>query len=91
MEQELCSIWARIGMRLDFTPEEVDAILSDSTTNADRKRIVKRVFAEGRFELEGDSYIPGVIIDDFNAEHGTQYAIRAYAYSADDVDWDMSC
>ena len=90
MEQELCSIWARIGMRLDFTPEEVDTILSDSTTNADRKRVVKRVFAEGRFKLEGDSYIPGVIIDDYNAEHGTQYAVRDYAHSADDVDWDMS-
>ena len=90
MEQEMRTIWARIGMAMCLTPEEANIMLSDCTPNPERVAIVRRIFDEGRIRPEGDCYIPGCIIDDYNAEHETQYALREYAGSADDVDWDMN-
>ena len=90
MSQELRSIWGRIGMSMQFTPEEADIMLRDDTTNKERVEIMKRLFDEGRITPEGDSYIPGVCIDDYNSEYGMDYATPDDVCSADDVDWDMS-
>jgi len=61
------TIWARLGAAITMTEEEADKVLT-----GDAETLI-RILREGRFELEGDTYIPDVMIEDFNAEHGTKY------------------
>ena len=76
MDQEFRTIWARLGASIKLTPEEVNTLLSASIEPYDsRKRalIIDRALKEKRIEINGDCYVPGEVIADYNAEYGTDY------------------
>jgi len=63
-------IWMRLGISLLATEEEADAILKNEDGNT---WWVKQIIQEGRYEIEGESYIPSCSVEDYNQEHGTDY------------------
>lgn len=77
MEQKLNHVWARIGVLLSVSAEEMETLMRGNCGDA-RKTLLK-VFTEGRAEINGDSYIPTVAVDDYNNQYGT-------GYENDDVD-----
>ena len=81
MNENTSRIWGRFGITLLVTPEELDAIVKDSGPNG--RLTLVRVFAEGRAELDGESYIPGPSFEDYNWENGTHY-------DREDVDLDTA-
>ena len=79
MKKEYNHIWARIGMTLFITPEEMEKIVHASD---EKQKVLARIFAEGRALIESDSYIPGPAIEHYNETYGT-------CYEKDEVDLDM--
>lgn len=71
-------LWCRIGAVLALTPEE-EAVIFGSDPDA-IAQTVKNVFAEGRFRLEGNSYVPAPCVEDFNEEYGTEYPEKDIDY-----------
>lgn len=61
-------IWMRLGISLLATEAEAELILKDGCLWC-----AKNLIREGRYEIEGDSYIPSRSVDDYNREHGTDY------------------
>ena len=45
------------------------------------RAIIRRAFDEGRFELDGDTYIPEITVEEYNAKHGTEYEVGEYECS----------
>ena len=76
----LKEIWMRLGVTLHLTDDEVNAILSwgDESGNA-----VKNVIAAGRFDVNGDSYIPADCVEDFDDENGTSF------HTGDDIGFEL--
>lgn len=72
------NIWARVGMILKLTDEEIDAIFSESSKSG---AIVRNAIAEGRYCLDGDSYIPESAVEDFNCTYDTEYECGDYDIS----------
>lgn len=70
---ELKKVWARAGVIFGLTSEEADIVLACNGSSDDIAQIMRKVVKEGRFELNGDSYIPADCISQFNAEYGTDY------------------
>lgn len=80
-KQNRNKVWARIGVYLSVTPEEMETLIRG---NCDENReIMARLFLDGRVALEGDSYIPAVSIDDYNKAYGTAYESDDYDLNAD--------
>lgn len=71
-EQEQRTIWLRLGVCLKATPQEIDTLLADEST--DCEKILWKAFREGRMEPGGDTYIPAESVEDYNSEYGTEYA-----------------
>ena len=42
--------------------------------------IIRRAFDEGRFALDGETYIPEGVVEEYNALHGTAYEACDYDY-----------
>lgn len=65
-------LWMRLGVTFPITAEEEAAIFcgDDDIVAATLRKII----AEGRFVPDGDSYIPGPAVENFNREYGTDYA-----------------
>lgn len=63
-------IWMRLGISLLATEEEADAILKNEDGNT---WWVRQIIQEGRYEIDGESYIPSCSVEDYNREHGTDY------------------
>lgn len=51
------TIWARLGVTLYVTKEQYDTILGDDHDKAEAE--FESAINEGRYEPDGDSYIPG--------------------------------
>lgn len=67
----MARLWIRLGCFVELTADDEAAIFcgdEDSATDA-----LKRIVADGRFEFDGDSYIPKEAIERFNASYGTDY------------------
>lgn len=64
-------LWARIGMSFSVTPHEMEQIICG--TEAEKEQTLFRLFSEGRVRLDGDSYIPGISLHEYNLAHGTQF------------------
>lgn len=64
-------LWMRLGVTMPITAEEEAAIFcgDDKTSEA----ALRKIIAEGRFVPDGDSYIPGPAIENFNRDYGTNY------------------
>lgn len=73
-------LWMRVGMSLNITEEEEKIIFSeDGVAGAET---IKKIIAEGRAELDGDTYSPGGAVEDYNKQYGT-------SYEEDDIGWDL--
>ena len=73
-------LWMRVGMTLEITEEEEKIIFSGNSTEG--REVIKKVFAEGRFKLDGETYSPGSAVEDFNEQYGTHY-------EEEDIGWDI--
>ena len=64
-------LWMRLGVTLRVTDDEADAILGEDKHNS--TLTLRGVLRAGRFEPDGESYIPGESIKSYNHAHGTEY------------------
>jgi hypothetical protein len=64
-------LWMRLGVTLNITDDEADAIMGEDKHNS--TLTLRSVLRAGRFEPDGDSYIPGESIESYNHVHGTEY------------------
>lgn len=71
MKQDLRNLWARLGVSIQATPAEIDTLMSG--TPKSKEATLSKIFSEGRIRIEGDSYIPGNVIFEYNLKHGTNY------------------
>lgn len=71
MKQDLRNIWARLGVSIQATPAEIDALMSG--TPKSKESTLSKIFSEGRIRIEGDSYIPGDVILSYDLKNGTHY------------------
>ena len=65
-------LWLRLGVGLQITEAEEKIILS-SDSDVEIAETVRKIVAEGRFALDGDSYIPDSSVESFNEIYGTDY------------------
>lgn len=61
------SIWMRLGVSVFGSAEEIDNVL-----NEEHLQLIK-LLREGRFEINGDTYIPDTSVDEYNQTNGTHY------------------
>lgn len=80
MNESMGNIWGRFGFSLQITPGEMEAIVCGSTE--EKRQAIRKIFADGRATIDGESYIPGHIIEKYNEQHRTYY-------DRDDVDLEM--
>lgn len=64
-------LWMRLGVMLKVEESEAEAILAGEQTQA--QDALKIVLADGRFQPDGDSYIPGESVVSYNHAYGTNY------------------
>ena len=66
-------IWLRVGGYIYATREELDQLFNEYRKGQDAlmEKIIKRSFIP-----EGDTYIPDIVVEEFNKEHGTHYDDR---------------
>lgn len=62
-------IWMRIGVSIDMFESEEGKIFGEDREAA--AEAVRKIVADGRFLLDGDSYIPETAVEDFNKRYGT--------------------
>ena len=77
MEQEQRTIWMRVGMSYTGTKEEIEKILSGNAMPN-----LERALKNGKASVEGETYIPAFVLEDYNAEEGTDFPEH-------DIDWYM--
>lgn len=65
------NLWIRLGAMLRITVEEEAAIFCGDPAQA--YATLKRSLSEGRYDFDGESYIPEVSIEDFNRKYRTNY------------------
>lgn len=66
-------LWARLGVTMSLTDAECEDILGDECDAGRVAQILHAVVTEGRFRLDGDSYIPSQSVALFNDEYDTDY------------------
>jgi len=69
-------VWMRVGISLDCTAEEAEAIMSGEGAD-----LISEMVYEGRFSLDGDAYVPDSVVEEYDAAYGTNYG----AYGADEI------
>lgn len=67
------NIWARAGVSFSLTNDEANIVLGCNGNSEAIAQIMRNVVNEGRFNFEGDSYIPADCISEFNRTHGTAF------------------
>ncbi len=65
------TLWARLGVALEITNTEEQAIFSDEDSRIEEA--LSTIIAEGRFHLDGESYVPVEAVTQFNQAYGTSY------------------
>lgn len=70
MERKL---WMRLGVSLRITEAEEKIIFGEDGAKAEE--LLRRIIAEDRFEPDGDTYIPAMTVEVYNAKHGTDYEV----------------
>lgn len=71
MNESTCHIWGRFGISLRITPSEMENIVCGSAE--EKQQTIHKIFADGRAAIDGESYIPGQIIGEYNDQHRTYY------------------
>ena len=71
-------VWVRVGASFSLTEEEIQAVFSGEDG---MKSVMKRAYAEGRFRMDGESYIPQPVVEDMN---------QRYGYTFDTIDYECN-
>lgn len=67
-------LWIRLGVTLlNITAAEEAALFGEDECAA--RDVIERMIAENRFHLDGETYVPNEMIEDFNREFGTAHEI----------------
>lgn len=73
MATELKKVWARAGVSFGLTSDEASIVLACNGNCEEIAQVMRKVVREGRFEFNGDSYIPTDCVAAFNHQHGTEF------------------
>lgn len=76
---ETKSLWIRLGITVQITPKEEAAIFSG--TEQSMAEAIRQILSEGRFYLNGDTYVPAPTVETFNQENNTSYELCDYECS----------
>lgn len=66
----------RIGANFKLTEEEADEILGEKDCRQTMARTLLKALVEGRFTIEGDTYLPEESIESYNKTNNSSYRIR---------------
>lgn len=72
------SLWMRAGVSLQITEEEENILFSKDYDKG--AKTFKKIVSEGRFKLDGDSYVPNEAVAAFNEAYGTNHPILEYGW-----------
>ncbi len=72
MNENMTTLWARLGISMELLPTEMNALACGS--KAEKENTLARVFSQGRAKICGDSYVPGNMIGEYNMKYGTDYS-----------------
>lgn len=73
------SIWMRLGVTLKGTKEEIESLLSDDYDLS--KNALMKILKEGRYDFDGDSYIPETCVEDYNKDYGTEHEVGDVSFN----------
>lgn len=71
------AVWLRLGVTVQGRREEIEKILEGDTDT------LRKLLEAGRYEINGETYIPGTAIEEYNAKHRTNF-------DAKDIDFHIS-
>ena len=74
--EERRPIWMRVGISLDCTAEEAEAIMSGEGAD-----LISEMIYEGRFSLDGEAYVPDSVVEEYDAEYGTDHSEYEISYT----------
>ena len=71
-------LWLCVGMTISMTEQEEELLLGDiaelwTSTYTSKEAVLRKILAEGRARLDGETYIPESSIADYNVDHDTYY------------------
>ena len=73
------NLWARLGVTMSLTDDEIERLIGEGqAAMSDREKILTKVIADGRFTLDGETYIPQEAVTDFNEEYNASYEENDY-------------
>lgn len=73
------NLWVRLGVSLSLTDDEVEKLIGDDQVPIrEREKILLKVIGEGRFSLDGETYVPQESVSDFNEEYNASYEENDY-------------
>lgn len=75
-------LWMRVGCTFWVTPEEAAILLSQSSDTDERTGLLHRLMLEGHFAADGETYIPGECVADYNETYGTEFP-------SDDIEFEL--
>ena len=71
-------IWMRLGITLRGTKDEIEALFNDDEKSYET---LTKILQERRFEIDGDSYIPEKVVEEYNKEYNTQHEVGDYGFN----------
>lgn len=74
--KERC-IWMRLGISLRGTEEEIESLFNDDEKSYET---LTKILQERRFEINGDSYIPETVVEEYNKEYNTEHEVGDYGF-----------
>lgn len=75
-------LWMRVGCTFWVTPEEAVILLSQSSDTDEGTELLRRLMLEGHFTADGETYIPGECVTDYNETYGTEFP-------SDDIEFEL--
>ena len=76
------ALWMRVGCTFWVTPEEAAILLSQSSDTDEGEELLRRLMREGHFTANGETYIPGECVKDYNETYGTEFP-------SDDIEFEL--
>lgn len=67
MSKNETQIWLRLGVTLKGNQEEIDSIIRGD------EKALRRVLEAGRYQADGETYIPQQMVVEYNDEHNTTF------------------
>lgn len=76
---DMKNLWARLGVTMSLTDEEVERLIGeDQVIVSEREKILIKVISDGRFSLDGETYVPQEAVADFNEKYNASYEENDY-------------